>query len=69
MRCILVNDAYLKADAYCAHCRSKIGEQYVRQIGSGVLFCDFDCYQCATDPLVDLQSGFASSANSRTRQS
>jgi hypothetical protein len=69
MRCILVNDAYLKADAYCAHCGSRLGEQYVRQIGSGVLFCDFDCYQCATDPLVDLQSGFGSSAKSRTHQS
>ena len=69
MRCILVNDAYLKADAYCAHCRSKIGEQYVRQIGSRVLFCDFDCYQRATDPLVDLQSSFGSPANSRTQHS
>lgn len=67
IHCILVNDAYLKADAYCAQCRSKIGAQYVRQIGSRFLFCDSDCYQCATETPVEPQSNFGS-ANSRAQQ-
>lgn len=48
MRCILVNDANLKADTYCAYCRSQIGDSYAREIGSKFIFCDYDCYRCAT---------------------
>jgi hypothetical protein len=53
MRYILVNDAYLKTEACCARCCSKIGERYVREIGSGLLFCDADCYHDnAAKPLM-----------------
>jgi hypothetical protein len=45
MRCILVNDARLKAEAYCTYCRKKIGDNYIREIGSNFLYCDYDCYQ------------------------
>ena len=48
MRCILVNDANLKAEAYCTYCRRKIGDSYIREIGSRFLYCDFACYQCGT---------------------
>jgi hypothetical protein len=63
MRCVLVNDAYHKSEAYCAQCRSKIGDQYVRQIDSRIFFCNFDCYQQATET-VGLQSSVGS-VNSR----
>jgi hypothetical protein len=47
MRCIIVNDAYLKTEAFCAHCGNKIGESYVREIGSRLIYCDFRCYGVA----------------------
>jgi hypothetical protein len=47
MRCIIVNDAYLKAEAFCAHCGNRIGESYVRKIGSGLIYCDYRCYAVA----------------------
>lgn len=58
MRYILVNDAYLKTEACCASCCGKIGEHYVREIGSGLLFCDADCYHGnAAKPLLRLANG------------
>lgn len=45
MRCIVVNDANLKSESYCGCCRNKIGSRYIREIGSGVLYCDYFCYQ------------------------
>ena len=44
MRCIIVNGANLKAGAYCANCRNKIGNSYIREIGTRLLYCDFRCY-------------------------
>jgi hypothetical protein len=44
MRCILVNDANLKADTYCTYCRKKIGDSYAREIGSRFIYCGYDCY-------------------------
>ena len=45
LRCILVNGAQLRSDAYCAACGERIGGSYVRQIGTRKIFCDFGCYQ------------------------
>lgn len=49
MRCILINGAQLKANTFCAHCGSKIRDSYVREIGSKLIFCDYQCYSMATD--------------------
>jgi hypothetical protein len=49
MRCVLVNGANLKADACCAHCRTKIGESYIREIGTRLMYCDYDCYREAVE--------------------
>ena len=55
MRCILVNDANLKADASCTFCRKTIGESYAREIGSRFIYCDFDCYRnAAVMPIITL---------------
>jgi hypothetical protein len=45
MRCILVNNASLKADSCCTYCRAKIGDNYLREIGSNFLYCNYACYQ------------------------
>jgi hypothetical protein len=55
LRCILVNDANLKTEAHCAWCHKRIGESYLRQIASKLLFCDFDCYKCAEIPVLRLE--------------
>lgn len=49
MRCIVVNGANLKAGAFCAHCRARIGESYLRELGTRLLYCDFDCYSDAVE--------------------
>jgi hypothetical protein len=47
MRCIFVNRAKLKADAYCCCCRKLVGDSYVREIGNRRIYCDRDCYSSA----------------------
>ena len=49
LRYVLVNDANLKTQAYCAQCSTMIGQQYVRGTGSRSVFCDFVCYRCAVE--------------------
>jgi len=52
MRCVVVNGANLKAEAVCAHCGHKIGDGYVREIGSRLIYCDFHCYSVAIEATV-----------------
>jgi hypothetical protein len=47
MRCIIVNNANLKAEESCAHCGGQITEGYVREIGSRLVYCDYRCYSAA----------------------
>jgi hypothetical protein len=47
MRCIIVNGAILKAETCCTHCGSKIGDRYIREIGSRLIYCDYRCYGIA----------------------
>ncbi|HTV27856.1 MAG TPA: hypothetical protein VMF32_08745 [Xanthobacteraceae bacterium] len=47
MRSIIVNDAYLKAQAFCAHCGNRIGKGYVREIANRLIYCDYRCYGVA----------------------
>jgi hypothetical protein len=55
MRCIVVNGAKLKADACCAHCHSRIGQNYIREIGSRLMYCDYGCYRGAVEvPIMAL---------------
>ena len=48
MRCILVNDARLKTEVCCAQCRRKVNASYVREIGTGLIYCGYHCYCVAT---------------------
>jgi hypothetical protein len=52
MRCVVVNGAKLKSEASCAHCGGKIGEAYVREMGSRLIYCDFRCYSVAVETAV-----------------
>jgi hypothetical protein len=52
MRCVIVNGAKLKAQACCAHCGQAIGDSYIREIGSRLIYCDFDCYSVALETAV-----------------
>jgi len=57
MRCILVSDANLKSDTFCTYCCKKIGDSYAREIGSRLIYCDYDCYQFAAEtPVVTLNA-------------
>jgi hypothetical protein len=47
MRCIIVNDANLKAETACSRCGKQIGESYIREIGSRLIYCDYRCYSVA----------------------
>ncbi len=69
MRCILVNDAYLKTEAYCAYCRKKIGDSYAREIDSRFLYCDYECYRRTAELLILSPADGARPAASRTLSS
>jgi hypothetical protein len=57
MRCILVSNTNLKSDTHCTYCRQKIGDSYAREIGSRLIYCDYDCYQSAVKtPVVTLNA-------------
>jgi hypothetical protein len=49
MRCVVVNGAQLKADAVCAHYANRIGENYIREIGSRLIYCEYRCYGIAAE--------------------
>lgn len=56
MRCVMVNGANLKAQAFCAHCGDEIGDSYIREIGTRLVYCDFDCYSVALETSVVTRS-------------
>ena len=66
MRCILVSDANLKSDTCCTYCRKKIGDNYAREIGSRLIYCDYDCYRFAIEAPVVTLNARVTSANTRT---
>jgi hypothetical protein len=68
MRCIVVNGANLKSEASCAHCRRKIKDSYVREIGSRVIYCDFACYSIAVETSI-VALGYRSALSAWTRSS
>ena len=52
MRCIIVNGATLKAGVCCAHCHNKIGESYIREIGTQRFYCNLGCYGAVEVPVM-----------------
>jgi hypothetical protein len=45
MRFIFVNGRTPRDDAHCALCCDKIGEAYVRETQTRLLYCDAQCYR------------------------
>jgi hypothetical protein len=41
---ILVNDRSTSKQSSCALCREPIGRGYLRELGTGLFYCDHDCY-------------------------
>jgi hypothetical protein len=66
MRCILVGDANLKSDTCCTYCRKKIGDSYAREIGSRLIYCDYDCYRLAVETTVVTLNARVTSSNTWT---
>ena len=66
MRCILVSNASLKSDTRCTYCSKKIGDSYAREIGSRLIYCDFDCFRRAAEQPVLALSARATSINTWT---
>jgi hypothetical protein len=69
MRCIIVNNANLKAEASCAHCGGRIGNGYVREIGSRLTYCDYRCYSVAIKSSVTAIGFLAPSPSAWSRTS
>lgn len=69
MRCVIVNGAKLKAQALCAHCSQPIGNSYVRETRSRLLYCDFDCYSVALETSVLIPSYSPLALGAWTRRS
>ena len=44
MRFILVNGRTPRPEAFCVMCRAPVEKAYLREIGTGLLYCDHDCY-------------------------
>jgi hypothetical protein len=47
-------------------CRKKIGDSYAREIGSRLIYCDYDCYRFAIEAPVVTLNARVTSANTRT---
>jgi hypothetical protein len=69
MRCVLVNGARLKAPTLCAHCGNKISANYVREIGTRIVYCDFRCYSVAIETSVRMLGHPAPAASAWSRRS
>ena len=69
MRCVIVNGAKLKAEASCPHCCKRICDNYVREIGSGTIYCDFRCYGIAVETSITALGYRTPALTARTRSS
>jgi hypothetical protein len=44
MKFVLVNDRTPSRQSSCVLCREPIGIGYLREVGTGLFYCDHDCY-------------------------
>lgn len=44
MKFLLVNGRRPCKQSFCLQCREPIGTRYLREIGTGLFYCDQDCY-------------------------
>ena len=44
MKFVLVNDRKLAKQSSCVLCSEPIGTAYLRELGTGLFYCDHDCY-------------------------
>lgn len=49
MRFVIVNLQHQKGDPYfCAFCTADIGSQYLRELDTGLIYCDTECLKFHT---------------------
>jgi hypothetical protein len=44
MKFVLVNDRTPNKQSSCVLCSEPIGRGYLREVGTGLFYCDHDCY-------------------------
>ena len=44
MKFVLVNNRTPSKQSSCVLCREPIGRGYLREVGTGLFYCDHDCY-------------------------
>ena len=44
MKFIMVNNRTPSQQSSCVLCRKPIGRGYLREVGTGLFYCDHDCY-------------------------
>lgn len=59
MRFVLVNDRTPFRKTFCLHCCEAVSDGYLREIGTQIPYCDYECYA--------LQREFASLLEARRR--
>jgi hypothetical protein len=74
MKFVLVNDRTTGKQPSCVLCGGSIGRGYLREIGTGLFYCDHDCYaghcKSAAQALANLTTaslGFLTSSPMKER--
>ena len=44
MKFVLVSDRTPNKQSFCVLCRGPIGRGYLREVGTGLFYCNHDCY-------------------------
>ena len=44
MKFVLVNGRIPQPQSFCGFCCDPVGESYVRELATGLPYCDHDCY-------------------------
>jgi hypothetical protein len=54
MRFILVNGRKPRSRSFCVLCNQPVGANYLREVGTHLIYCDHDCYAAHCENAVML---------------
>jgi len=66
MRFILVNGRTPRLYTFCALCRKPVGANYLREVGTHLIYCDHDCFADHCESAIQLFDGHARAAANPT---
>lgn len=52
---VLVNDRTPFRQTWCLQCCERIGDSYLREIGTHLPYCDYECYALFREAAAELQ--------------